>query len=82
MKPRDKGGVVDAKLNVYGVEGLKVCDMSILPSNVCAVSARLSGPVHMRSDVIAIEHVFDRAPRRRERGGNHRRCTRNQRRLS
>ena len=24
MKPRDKGGVVDAKLNVYGVTALKV----------------------------------------------------------
>lgn len=24
MKPRDQGGVVDARLNVYGVEGLKV----------------------------------------------------------
>ena len=24
MKPREEGGVVDCKLNVYGVEGLKV----------------------------------------------------------
>ena len=24
MKPREQGGVVDAKLNVYGVENLKV----------------------------------------------------------
>jgi alcohol oxidase len=24
MKPRDKGGVLDERLNVYGVEGLKV----------------------------------------------------------
>ena len=24
MKPREDGGVVDPKLNVYGVEGLKV----------------------------------------------------------
>ncbi|EMD35142.1 hypothetical protein CERSUDRAFT_139982 [Gelatoporia subvermispora B] len=36
MKPRDKGGVVDSKLNVYGVEGLKVADMSIAPGNVSA----------------------------------------------
>ncbi|KAG6329171.1 hypothetical protein ID866_9918 [Astraeus odoratus] len=40
MKPRDQGGVVDARLNVYGVEGLKVAvlnplkDMSIAPKNV------------------------------------------------
>lgn len=27
MKPREKGGVVDSKLNVYGVQGLKVCGM-------------------------------------------------------
>ncbi|KAI1425154.1 GMC oxidoreductase [Xylaria sp. FL1777] len=31
---RDQGGVVDASLNVYGVEGLKVADLSILPGNV------------------------------------------------
>jgi alcohol oxidase len=36
MKPRDKGGVVDPYLNVYGVEGLKVADGSICPSNVAA----------------------------------------------
>lgn len=24
MKPKESGGVVDSKLNVYGVEGLKV----------------------------------------------------------
>ncbi|KAI9460309.1 GMC oxidoreductase-domain-containing protein [Boletus coccyginus] len=34
MKPRNQGGVVDARLNVYGVEGLKVADMSISPTNV------------------------------------------------
>lgn len=37
MKPREQGGVVDSKLNVYGVEGLKVCDLSIAPGNVSAV---------------------------------------------
>ncbi len=34
MKPRSQNGVVDARLNVYGTEGLKVADMSIAPSNV------------------------------------------------
>lgn len=38
MKPRDKGGVVDSNLNVYGVQGLKVADMSIAPGNVGSVS--------------------------------------------
>ncbi|KAL0579312.1 hypothetical protein V5O48_002710 [Marasmius crinis-equi] len=36
MKPREKNGVVDSNLNVYGVENLKVADMSIAPGNVGA----------------------------------------------
>ncbi|KAK3671571.1 hypothetical protein LTR78_008493 [Recurvomyces mirabilis] len=36
MKPRELGGVVDQKLNVYGVRGLKVIDLSIPPMNVGA----------------------------------------------
>ncbi|KAF9219422.1 alcohol oxidase [Gyrodon lividus] len=34
MKPRKEGGVVDSRLNVYGVTGLKIADLSICPSNV------------------------------------------------
>ncbi|KAH7908609.1 GMC oxidoreductase-domain-containing protein [Hygrophoropsis aurantiaca] len=34
MKPREKNGVVDNNLNVYGVEQLKVADLSIAPANV------------------------------------------------
>ncbi|GAA5957635.1 hypothetical protein JCM21900_000775 [Sporobolomyces salmonicolor] len=34
MKPREKGGVVDAKLNVYGTSGLKIADLSIAPENL------------------------------------------------
>ncbi|KAJ7143342.1 GMC oxidoreductase-domain-containing protein [Mycena crocata] len=34
MKPLDQGGVVDSKLNVYGIKNLKVADLSIPPSNV------------------------------------------------
>ena len=37
MKPREKGGVVDARLNVYGVQNLKVADLSICPSVIAAV---------------------------------------------
>lgn len=44
MKPRDQGGVVDSKLNVYGVDGLKVCDLSVAPGNVAAVSNGLHIP--------------------------------------
>ncbi|KAF3017844.1 hypothetical protein E8E14_011937 [Neopestalotiopsis sp. 37M] len=36
MAPREKMGVVDANLNVYGVEGLKIADLSIPPENVGA----------------------------------------------
>ncbi|KAJ1301180.1 hypothetical protein OPQ81_003591 [Rhizoctonia solani] len=34
MKPKEEGGCVDARLNVYGTENLKVADLSILPVNV------------------------------------------------
>ncbi|KAI1383549.1 alcohol oxidase-like protein [Hypoxylon trugodes] len=36
MAPRDKAGVVDANLGVYGIEGLKVADLGIVPTNVAA----------------------------------------------
>lgn len=36
MGTRESGAVVDAKLSVYGVQGLKVADMSIPPLNVAA----------------------------------------------
>ncbi|KAI9166350.1 Alcohol oxidase [Paramyrothecium foliicola] len=36
MGPREKKGVVDESLNVYGVTGLKIADLSICPKNVAA----------------------------------------------
>jgi alcohol oxidase len=36
MKPREKGGVVDGDLNVYGTQALKLVDLSIMPENVGA----------------------------------------------
>jgi alcohol oxidase len=36
MAPYEKNGGVDANLNVYGVKGLKVVDLSIVPKNVAA----------------------------------------------
>jgi alcohol oxidase len=41
MKPLEKGGVLDPKLNVYGVKNLKVADVSIPPANVHSVSDAL-----------------------------------------
>ncbi|KAL7269728.1 hypothetical protein RUND412_007595 [Rhizina undulata] len=34
MKPKAEGGVVDSRLNVHGIKGLKIGDLSICPSNV------------------------------------------------
>ncbi|KAJ3891998.1 GMC oxidoreductase-domain-containing protein [Lentinula edodes] len=34
MKPRDEGGVVDARLNVFGTQNLKCVDLSICPDNL------------------------------------------------
>lgn len=36
MAPREKKGVVDASLSVYGTKGLKLADLSIVPENVGA----------------------------------------------
>ena len=31
MLPRDKGGVIDPELRVYGTRGLRVIDLSVVP---------------------------------------------------
>ncbi|KAI1876333.1 hypothetical protein JX265_003859 [Neoarthrinium moseri] len=36
MAPREQKGVVDGNLSVYGVQGLKVADLSIVPKNIGA----------------------------------------------
>lgn len=36
MLPRERNGVVDGSLSVYGVKGLKIADLSIVPRNVAA----------------------------------------------
>lgn len=57
MKPREKGGVVDARLNVYGVEGLKVADLSICPANVSANTASTALVIGEKAAVIIGEDL-------------------------
>ncbi len=54
MKPRETGGVVDSKLNVYGVQGLKVADLSIPPSNVAAVSFLFSSDAWLEATCLRL----------------------------
>lgn len=67
MKPRNQGGVVDSKLNVYGVEGLKICDMSIAPGNVSAVRHMFSYS-RKQPHVALTEHILNRCYHRRKGG--------------
>ncbi|TCD71565.1 hypothetical protein EIP91_007312 [Steccherinum ochraceum] len=57
MKPRDKGGVVDTRLNVYRVEGLKVADLSIAPGNVSANTYSTVLAIGERAAVIIAEEL-------------------------
>lgn len=41
MAPREEGGVVDARLRVYGVQGLRVADASVFPE---IISGHTSAP--------------------------------------
>ncbi|KAF2102580.1 GMC oxidoreductase [Rhizodiscina lignyota] len=44
MIPKDKGGVVDPRLRVYGVKNLRICDVSIIPF---LPDVNIVGPVYM-----------------------------------
>ncbi|KZV84968.1 alcohol oxidase [Exidia glandulosa HHB12029] len=57
MKPREKGGVVDPKLNVYGVEGLKVADLSICPGNVGANTAATAMAIGEKAAVLIAQEL-------------------------
>jgi len=57
MKPREQGGVVDAKLNVYGVRGLKVADMSVVPGNVSANTYGTALVIGEKAAVIIAEEL-------------------------
>ena len=57
MKPRQRGGVLDPRLNVYGVQGLKVADLSICPSNVGANTYSTALVIGEKAAVIIAEDL-------------------------
>ncbi|KAK7471925.1 hypothetical protein VKT23_000027 [Stygiomarasmius scandens] len=57
MKPRSKGGVVDSRLNVYGVTNLKVGDISIAPGNVGANTYSTAMTIGEKTAVLIAEDL-------------------------
>ncbi|EJD41712.1 hypothetical protein AURDEDRAFT_115327 [Auricularia subglabra TFB-10046 SS5] len=57
MKPQSQGGVLDPRLNVYGVEGLKVADISICPANISANTAGTALAIGEKAAVIIAEDL-------------------------
>jgi choline dehydrogenase-like flavoprotein len=50
MLPREKGGVVDEKLRVYGVQGLRIVDASVFP---VIPDAHTVAPTYMVAEMAA-----------------------------
>jgi len=57
MKQREKGGVVDKRLNVYGTQCLKVADISIAPSNVAANTYSTAATIGEKAATIIAEEL-------------------------
>jgi alcohol oxidase len=57
MKSRYQGGVVDERLNVYGVKGLKIADCSITPGNVGANTCNTAIAIGEKAAVIIAEDL-------------------------
>ena len=56
MAPRERNGVVDPALNVHGVQGLKVADLSIPPSNIgCNTCSVALGIAEKAADIFIKE---------------------------
>jgi len=72
MAPREEGGVVDARLDVYGVRGLKVADMSVARENVGANTNNTALMIGEKAaDIIVGElGLADGSEQRRYSGGN------------
>ena len=58
MRPRDKGGVVDSKLSVYGVQNLRIVDPSVFPIIPDAHTAAVVYMVaEMAAEIIKAEYA-------------------------
>lgn len=57
MAPRDDNGVVDNKLNVYGVQNLKIADLSVPPGNVAANTANTAFAIGEKAADILIKEL-------------------------
>lgn len=56
MAPQEEGGVVDQNLEVYGVEGLKLADLSVVPHNMAANTGIMAYTIGEKaSDIFARE---------------------------
>lgn len=59
MKPREKGGVVDSRLNVYGTRNLKVADLSICPANLGTNTTTVALLVGEKAASLILEELED-----------------------
>ncbi|KAH7337514.1 glucose-methanol-choline oxidoreductase [Rhizoctonia solani] len=57
MKPKEQGGCVDNRLNVYGTQNLKVADLSITPANVGANTNATAFVIGEKAAIIIAEDL-------------------------
>ncbi|RYP19658.1 hypothetical protein DL765_003251 [Monosporascus sp. GIB2] len=57
MAPRERMGVVDANLNVHGILGLKIADLSIVPENVCSNTNNLALTIGEKAADIILQEL-------------------------
>ncbi|KAK6075269.1 putative alcohol dehydrogenase [Seiridium cupressi] len=57
IAPRENGGVVDLNLGVYGLEALKVADLSIAPANITANTADTAFAIGEKAADILIKEL-------------------------
>ncbi len=57
MKPCERSGVINSRLNVYGIRGLKVADLSISRGNVSANTYLTALVIREKAAVIIEEEL-------------------------